>query len=107
MNVTLMASKPGTSLFVRGPIWISYSGGIDDFERINTSTRRTSSGDSFPEVSVGVCAWHPRTYPGAASVRAKIRARNGFTTVGTIPRLSHAEAVFMPQPPPTTATDKA
>src|SRR5271170_713433 len=60
-----------------------------DLERINTSTRRTVSGDNFPEVSVGVCAWQPR----AASVRAKIRVRNGFTTVGTIPRLSHAAAI--------------
>src|ERR1700722_5707909 len=70
-----------------------------DFERISTSTRRASSGDSFPAVCAelaaadwaGVWAWQP----GAASARQKVRARTdtwrGFTTVNTVPRLSHAE----------------
>ena len=55
-KVTSIWLKPGTSLFWGGPIWIMYSGGTLDFERIRTSTRRAISGDNCPDWAAGTCA---------------------------------------------------
>src|ERR1700733_5372317 len=73
-----------------------------DFDRINTSTRRASSGESFPWNCVefaaagwtGVWAWQPTAASARENVRARRDARSGFTTVNTILRLSHAEPIF-------------
>src|ERR1700733_11228413 len=78
-----------------------------DFDRINTSTRRASSGESFPWNCVefaaagwtGVWAWQPTAASARENVRARMDARSGFTTVNTIPRLSHAEYISHPPAP--------
>src|ERR1700722_3380365 len=85
---------------------MSYSAGTSDFDRISTSTRRASSGESAPgvcaefaaAVGAGVWAWQPTAASARENVRARTDARIGFATVNTIPRLSHAEYIFHPAP---------
>src|SRR6202522_1014796 len=79
---------------------MSYSGGTFDLDRINTSTRRANSGESFSEACVelwaGVWAWQPTGASARENVRARMDARSGFTTVNTVIGLSHAEPISPP-----------